>query len=146
MALALPPRAVRNCNPGNLESGFEWLGLSKIRVDPPYCVFITPVHGFRALAIDLYTKWSRDDLETIEQIIAKYAPSNENDTEAYVRNVSDMVGVARNVPLDLKNQPQLSSLCRAIAVHEAGMWAFQTNDLEQGVSMALAYCNSPEEA
>lgn len=136
MTLTLSPRSVRNNNPGNLEIGQPWEGLSHILKDDPYCVFVTPVHGFRALAIDLRSKW-KHGLTTIEAIVTRRSPPSENPTEAVIKTISDMMGVARDASLDLNGAEQLAALCRAIAVQEAGSWLFSTNDLNMGVQMAM---------
>jgi hypothetical protein len=143
MTLSLPPISVRNSNPGNLRAdGISWRGLCKagdIRSDqdPDYCMFTAPVYGFRALAIDLRTKWSKDGLRSIGAIIPKYAPPAENNTEAYVKAVSIMTGIAAAKELNLDDPAELASLCRAITVHESGGWFFATADLNRGIELAL---------
>ena len=138
------PRSVRNNNPGNiLRTNIAWEGLQapaqmapEQQAEDRYCVFAAPKWGFRALAIDLNTKWHRG-LQTGRQIMAVYAPPNENDTGAYVAAVCRMMGVGPDDRLQLDDSAQLTSFCRAIAVHEAGGWFFSDDDLAEGVRMAL---------
>ena len=143
MTLLLPPISVRNNNPGNLRAdGISWRGLCQsgdIRADqdPDYCVFTAPVLGFRALAIDLRTKWSKDGLRSIRAIITKYSPPEENNTASYITAVSQMTGIAPDAALDLDSPAQLSSLARAIAVQESGGWFFNSDELKAGVDIAL---------
>ena len=138
------PRSVRNNNPGNLvRTNIAWEGLStpdemtpEQQQETRFSVFAGAEWGFRALGRDLHSKWLRG-LDTIRQIITVYAPPNENDTEAYIGAVSEMMQVSPDQPLALGNASQLATLCRAIAVHEAGGWFFADDDLNAGVRMAL---------
>lgn len=138
------PRSVRNNNPGNiLRTNIAWEGLqaedamtSEQRAEDRYCVFKAPKWGFRALALDLDTKWHRG-LHSVRQIISVYAPPNENDTDAYIAAVCRMMGVGPDDRLQLDDPAQLASFCRAIAVHEAGGWMFSDADLAEGVRLAL---------
>jgi hypothetical protein len=138
------PRSVRNNNPGNIErTNIAWEGLAtpeemtpEQRKETRFSVFAGPEWGFRALARDLHSKWARG-LDTIRKIISVYAPPGENDTEAYVQAVSDMMEASPDQPLALGNASQLAALARAIAVHEAGGWFFSDQDLNEGVRMAL---------
>ena len=138
------PRSVRNNNPGNIgRTDIAWEGLAtpdemtpEQQEETRFAVFSAPEWGFRALARDLHSKWVRG-LDTIRKIITVYAPPSENDTEAYIRAVSNMMQVSPDQPLALGNASQLAALARAIAVHEAGGWFFADDDLNAGVRMAL---------
>jgi hypothetical protein len=145
MALAKPPRSVRNNNPGNLRNGIRWDGLSTLLSDPDFCVFASPIWGFRALAIDLHTAWTRG-FDTLDRLITHYAPPSENNTVAYIVSVSTMMGVEMNAPLNLDDDGELTSLVRAIAVHEAGGWFFSTSDLTEGIRLARVAIAPPEPA
>lgn len=144
------PRAARNRNPGNIETGEPWRGLAGIkdmtadqRGEHRFCVFIAPEWGFRALAIIIRNYRDRYGLLSVRDIISRYAPSNENDTAAYVKHVCDAMGVEPDKALDLDDALTLEDLCRAIAVHESGGWFFKTPDLEKGVAMALGPKSEP---
>lgn len=138
------PRSVRNNNPGNiLRTNIAWEGLQaqdamtpEQQAEERFCVFAAPKWGFRALARDLNAKWHRG-LHSVRQIMAVYAPSNENDTGAYVAAVCRMMGVGPDDRLQLDDPAQLASFCRAIAVHEAGGWMFSDDHLVEGVRLAL---------
>lgn len=118
------PRGMRNNNPGNIRinSSNHWLG--KVRptqnTDGAFEQFITYGHGVRAmikLVRDTYI--TRDGLDSIELIITKWAPSNENDTTAYINMVSKKMGKNRNAALNTDYQT-MKSLLQAIALHENG--------------------------
>lgn len=127
-------------NPGNLRDfGIPWLGLA----DPPidergFCIFVDDFHGLRALSRDLYNKWSRDGLKTVEQIISKYAPSgDDNDTSAYIADVCGNLGIKPDSPLDLSIAPNLGALARAIIRHEQGRCIYSVSALAAAVAAAL---------
>lgn len=144
------PRSVRNLNPGNLRIGQPWIGLATPEAMTPdqlketsFCVFISPIYGFRALALTLLTYQRKYKLRTIFSLISRFAPANENDTRAYVAHVSAALNVLQNQPVNLEDFGTLAELCRAIAIHEAGAWLFDTQDLNAGVSMALGMEPTP---
>lgn len=114
------PRGIRNRNPGNLENdGTKWEGLDTAP-DGVYLRFVSAIYGIRALAIDLYEKFEKDGLQTIDAIIAKYAPPNDNDTEAYQIAVSTFVQMPRDMLLSFDKPLIPSRIIRAIIEHENG--------------------------
>jgi hypothetical protein len=141
--LGVLPRSVRNFNPGNLEhSSIEWLGLAspaemtaEQRAEQRFCVFRAAKWGFRALALDLFTSWTKGR-RTVREIVGRFALPNENDTKAYVDAVSSALNVSPAEPLHLDDDAQLPALAREISVHEAGGWFFDDGDLAEGVQMA----------
>ncbi|WP_158935067.1 hypothetical protein [Burkholderia sp. S171] len=74
-----------------------------------------------ALAMDrqlqLYAQ--RDRLSTLQAIIGKYAPSSENDTAAYVRDVAGRTGFESDKPLDM-NDPAIRAAVEAAMIHHEG--------------------------
>lgn len=132
------PRSVRDNNPGNLElnPGDPWKGLAGQQDDPPYCIFTDAKWGFRALAIDLRNSCAAGR-NTIAKLITRFAPPPENKTGPYIEDVSQRTGIAADAELDLSDAGTLGSLCKAIAIHEAGGWMFSDDDLAEGVRMAL---------
>ena len=129
--------SVPHNNPGNLRfiASIKWLG--QIGADRGFCVFDGINNGARALAIDLLNAQQIHHLTTIAQIINTYAPTNENDTAAYIAAVSLETGFGRNDMLNLKLKSTLTSLVCAVWHHEQG----QRPDLaavDYGVAAALA--------
>src|SRR5215472_12752081 len=111
------PRGLRDNNPGDLESppGSAWLGT--VGQDGPFVVFADTTWGLRALARDLQTKIAKDGYDTIETLINVYAPPSENDTQAYIANVSSSTGIAPGDQLGA-DQDTITSLMRAICNQE----------------------------
>ena len=79
----------------NIRRGSQWKGLSRVQSDPSFCQFETLEYGWRA-AFCLLTKtyFARYHLETIRQLISRWAPASENNTRAYIQKVSRLTGIA----------------------------------------------------
>lgn len=95
------PRGIRNNNPGNIvRSGSQWHGKlpAHQNKDNSFEMFIAPEYGVRAM-IKLLQNYMAKGFNTIEKIIAKYAPSTENNTEGYIRSVSQQIKVHRGAVL-----------------------------------------------
>lgn len=103
------PLSERNNNPGNLRppgasSGFQ--------------TFATPDEGYKAMARQLKLYQDRDKLQTVSQIISKWAPPSENDTQAYIGDVATRSGLGTMGKIDLNDPDQMSRLIAAMATHE----------------------------
>lgn len=114
------PRGVRNNNPGNLRiSNSAWEGKVPIdqNTDGVFEQFINADYGIRALVKLIKNKVELQGYNTIDKLINNYAPSNENDTFAYVRFVSQKL----NIDKDLVLFPfQYQALAEAIIQFENG--------------------------
>lgn len=130
------PLGVRQNNPGNLrDSGDAWQGMTGVANG--FLTFRTPEHGLRALGINLLTYHGRG-LDTVEEIITRFAPRSENDTGAYIAAVSRALGVRPDATLDLRNETVLTSLMTAIARHENGGDFFPLRLIAGGARAALS--------
>ena len=97
------PRGIRNNNPLNVrKSKDQWQGLRAVQTDSQCCQFETMEYGWRAAFVLLTrTYYHKYRLYTIRGIVSKWAPANENNTEAYIRNVSRLTGIAPDEPLGI---------------------------------------------
>jgi hypothetical protein len=77
-------------------------------------------------------------LSTIRQIISRWAPPVENDTEAYIAAVSKVVGIGKDTPADFTKPDLLARLAEAIFIQECGGWKFSESDLIAGIALAVA--------
>lgn len=116
------PRGIRCNNPGNIRKGAPWQGLDAKpqTTDPDFAQFVDPSWGIRALAVTLITYYDKYGIDSINQIIRRWAPPNENDTESYISNVSANAGFACWNTLDLHNYWDLRPVVEAIIRHENG--------------------------
>lgn len=110
-------RGYRNNNPGNIRylSSNAWNG--QVRNDGGYGVYDTPQNGTRAMGRQLLV-YSKRGLNTVRKIIATWAPSNENDTLAYINHVAKIMSIDPDMPFDVYTR--LPELAKAIAKHENG--------------------------
>ncbi|WP_454890006.1 hypothetical protein [Serratia quinivorans] len=120
------PRGIRNNNPGNLDRGDPWQGLVDNQSEPRFCTFKDPTWGIRALTVTLITyhdkRKAKDGsrIDTIREIITRWAPPHENDTEAYIRTVAKAVGVPADMEVSLHDYGTIRPLVEAIIRHENG--------------------------
>ena len=89
------PRGIRNNNPLNIrKSGDKWQGLKTLQEDKEFFQFETIEWGWRAAFVILCkTYYGKYKLKTIRDIVTRWAPPKENNTEAYIRHVSDYTGI-----------------------------------------------------
>lgn len=138
------PRGIRNNNPGNIRKGESWRGLAVDQsADPEFAVFSDPVWGIRALARVLNVYRSRDGLpglggpgvDTIQEVISRWAPDSENDTAAYVRSVVKSTGIPADRRLQKADYP---ALVKAIIQHENGVQPYPDAIIYEGIERAIA--------
>jgi len=123
--LSTAPRGIRNNNPGNIDFNplNQWKGLNpkSKELDSRFCVFISPEYGIRALMVLLRNYEKKHKLNSVRQIINRWAPTHENNTSAYMTHVAKMMNVGLDDCLDLKNRDVLIKLAKAIVTHENGV-------------------------
>jgi hypothetical protein len=129
-------RGIRNNNPGNLRHGNAWKGLAPKQPDKGFATFIDPLWGLRAMAKVLLVYSTRHGRRTVRAIIERWAPTSENDTDAYVAMVSRAMGVGPDAPLDLTKDMVLSDLMRAIIQHENGVQPYHPGLILSGIREA----------
>lgn len=96
-----PSRGIRNNNPLNIRRTREvWQGASAKQTDPAFVQFDTTAHGYRAAwkLLDNYClRFIRERRPfTLRNIIARWAPPAENDTESYIRTVVSLSKLGGN--------------------------------------------------
>lgn len=127
-------RGIRNNNPGNIRIGQSWIGERHDDTpDSAFEEFEEPKWGVRALARVLKTYYSKYNLRTIEAIIHRWAPPNENNTPAYVRSVANDMAISPTAELTFP--AQLAPLVAAIIRHENGEQPYAMEDLREWVNL-----------
>jgi len=120
---ATKSRGIRNNNPGNLiYTNDAWIG--KI----PYAQnkdtgkhfeqFKEMKYGVRAMMKDLIGDINKGK-NTALSLISEYAPSFENNTGAYIKTVTGMIGIGLNDVIDLSEET-IIGLCKAMVFVENG--------------------------
>ncbi|MBC8953246.1 structural protein [Xenorhabdus sp. PB62.4] len=128
-------RGIRNHNPGNIRHGDKWQGLRDIQTDKSFCQFVAPEYGIRAMLKILRNYERKYGLNTIRQIISRWAPPNENNTEAYIAYVCKVVGVPSSIVIDVENVNTMSKLVKAIIQMENGQQPYSDAVITQAFEL-----------
>ena len=129
------PRGIRNKNPGNIKLGTAWDGLADEQSDPVFCVFKESVWVIRALMRILLVYRFHHKKHTTEDIIGRWAPPSENDTDAYIKFVCDKTGFNPMDKLDNSMEHYLP-LVKSIIKMENGVQPFNDELLVEGMYKA----------
>lgn len=145
------PRGVRNNNPGNIDFNPRnaWqgqLGLEVGVANPRFARFDEPENGIRAIGKLLINYRGKDGMpgvggkgiDTVLETISRWAPSNENNTQAYAAAVAKRIGVRQTDPINIKDRATLRGLVVGIIVHENGGNPYPDQVIDEGVRRALA--------
>ena len=114
------PRGIRNNNPLNIRIGNSWLGEVKNPTDNEFEQFVHVCYGLRAGFVLLRRYINRYKLNTIEKIISRWAPSNENNTRAYINQVARGMKIDANTPLHYKDRNRMCALVYEMVYVENG--------------------------
>lgn len=130
-------RGIRNNNPGNLEASWAFTWQGQNGTDGRFATFSSPEHGIRALGVNLLS-YQRRGLDTISKIISRWAPPQDNNnTTAYIQNVSQALGVSPTTRLDVASPAVLTALSKAIIHQENGNVPFSDETIASGIASAL---------
>jgi len=129
------PRGIRNNNPGNLRTD-AFAGTVGVDADG-YGKFTTPEAGIRAMAKNLIVQQDKHGLNTVEDIITKYAPPTENNTAAYISSVAGAMGVGPADKLNMKDPATLQKMMGAMIKQENGSQPYSDAQINSGVVAAI---------
>ncbi|MBQ1829409.1 MAG: hypothetical protein II115_09475 [Prevotella sp.] len=121
----MTPRGIRNCNPLNIRrtGKDQWKGMAEVQADRAFVQFKSLEYGWRA-AFHLLTRtyYHKYRLYTIRTIIRRWAPSSENDTSAYIANVSLLTGIDPDEPIGIPSDrpSRWMAVGVAMAIQENG--------------------------
>lgn len=101
------PAPLRNNNPGAMMPGGKLAQYPDMQ------------SGLAAMDQNL-ASYGKQGVNTLSGVISKWAPPNENDTQAYIKDVSQRLGIPPNQKVDLTNPAQRLALSTAIMLHENG--------------------------
>lgn len=114
------PRGIRNNNPLNIRIGNTWLGEVTNPTDDEFEQFVHVCYGLRAGFILLKRYINRYKLNTIEKIISRWAPRNENNTHSYINDVAKSMNINPDTPLLYEDKDTMCSLVFAMVYVENG--------------------------
>lgn len=123
-------RGLRNLNPGNIRrSAVRYKGERAASSDPEFRQFESIEAGYRAMFVLLHTYAVKHHCTTLRQIVSRYAPPSENDTDGYIRRVARATGFAPDLALDTLSQGVMIPLVRAMSEVENGVPAVESEVL-----------------
>ena len=126
-------RGLRNNNPMNIrKTDIDWDGKTT-GSDESFETFIDPVYGIRAGAKLLINYQDRYNLNTVNDIIGRFAPPSENNTNSYAEHVASAIGVDVNQPINV--QDHLHTMIKTMIKHENGVNPYSDNLISNGIAM-----------
>ncbi|MGH1498226.1 lytic transglycosylase domain-containing protein [Yersinia proxima] len=133
---ATDPRGIRNNNPGNI----NYVGQDGASLERPggrFAKFDTAYDGLKAMARQLMRyftgKTTGKPLQTLTDIISTWAPGSENNTGAYIAQLSKMLNVHPDAVLNLENPQVMSALMGGIIHHENGRNPYSSELINRAV-------------
>ena len=151
MTTITTPRGVRNNNPGNIDYSPRnaWQGQLGLEVgvpSPRFARFDTPENGIRALGKLLINYRGKDGMpgvggpgiDTVRETITRWAPGNENNTDAYIAAVARRLGVNANDVIDVRKPVTLGVMVSSIIAHECAGFAYPEAVLAEGLRRVLS--------
>lgn len=114
------PRGLRNNNPGNIRKNSDVFQGEKTSSDKEFKQFKSMAYGYRAIFKILSNYYRNYKLDTIRKMIGRWAPENENDTDAYIKAVSDYAGIPADDPININDREQMIRIVAGMSKVENG--------------------------
>ena len=137
----MEPRGIRNNNPLNIrKSKDNWQGLRTLQEDREFCQFSSMAYGWRAAFVILCkTYYGKHKLRTIRALITRWAPPKENNTEVYIRRVTDRIGIGpdRELGSPQEHPAQWMMIAMAMAIVECGTAQLDYLSMLKGFELAI---------
>ena len=125
MQQVITTRGIRNNNPLNIRKGNDWKGERPEQKDKAFEEFTSMEYGIRAGFIILrkyITGYNglTQKFNTIEKMISRWAPTVENNTSAYISQVSKMTGIPANLKISFSQRSFMVAIVDAMIYVECG--------------------------
>lgn len=143
---------VRLNNPGNLEWGSPWEGLvprqlsryfnSGTSQQQRFCEFEDAAYGIRAIARTLITYYDKrkaldgSKIDTIREVVERWAPAHENNVGAYANHVSQLMNSNADEIINIKDYDVMRGLVKGIIAHENSGFEYPDQVLDEGLRRA----------
>lgn len=115
-------RGYRNNNPGNIRINWDkFQGEVIPSQDKEFKQFESMAYGYRAIFKILRNYQINYKLNTIRQMISRWAPENENDTANYISFVSERSGIPADDPIRTDNREMMIRMVAAMSRVENGI-------------------------
>lgn len=114
-------RGLRNNNPGNIRnSPTRWQGEVVPSQDKSFKQFQSMAYGYRAMLKLLQNYRRLNGCKTLRQMINRWAPPIENNTDAYIRAVCQSSGLHSDDEVNVDNKNIMCSIAAAMSRVENG--------------------------
>lgn len=132
-------RGLKNNNPGNIRiSAVSYRGELAPSTDRAFKQFTAPEWGYRAMFVVLHSYAVRYRLTTLRQMIGRYAPPSENNTNGYVASVAKWSDTDSDSKLDTMNGDQMRPVVAAMSRMENGTAAIDDH-VHRGWDLFVQY-------
>jgi len=111
----------RNKNPLNIRynASNDWFGRDRKEGTPEgFETFISTAHGVRA-ADKVLENYSKYGINSVREVVNRFAPPNENDTDGYVDFVARELGIGADDRINLRNPQTRTELLKAMVQMES---------------------------
>ena len=95
-----------------------------------------PIYGIRAIARTLITYQDKYGLQTINDLISRWAPPNENKTDSYVAEVVTKTGFAASQSVNMHSYGDLKPVVKAIILQENGQQPYADAQIDKALVLA----------
>jgi hypothetical protein len=142
---------LKNNNPGNVETGNDWIGELTDCPSSRFECFENSRLGARAMAI-VQNSYENRGIDTIRERITTWAPPVndaglvENDTGAYIESVSNFMGIDPDEPFSIKDPILGPQFMRAVTDVEVGKDLYSDQQILDGYELAFDYDSNDEGA
>lgn len=136
----MTPRGIRNHNPLNLRESpgdqTEWEGERAGDDDPAFEEFTSPEYGIRAGFKVLRNYQKIHGLVCVRDMIKRFAPPSENNTESYIKSVSEAMHIDPDLTFDIGDKHHAIEMIAAIIHHENGVQPYSQETILDGINLA----------
>ena len=131
-------RGLRNLNPGNIRRGsFRYKGERAESSDVAFRQFESIEWGYRAMFVLLHTYAVKHGCCTLRDMINRYAPPSENNTEGYIRRGADATHLLPAEPISTTEAAVMTAGVAAMSEVENGV-ASNMSDIWSGWQLFIA--------
>src|SRR3546814_8694948 len=75
-------------------------------------------------------------IDTVREIVERWAPAGENNTEAYAKHVASLINADPDMIVDVKNYSIMRGLVIGIIKHENGIQPYTDAQIDEGLRLA----------
>jgi len=127
------PINVRNNNPLNIRFNKKNKWNGQTGESGGFAVFESPEYGFRAAYKLISTYQTAYDLYSVKEIISRWAPDSENDTQGYIDFITEKLNKWEWTPV---TRQEIAPLLYYMAQFEGAKDAFTIEQVNAGIGLA----------